>query len=101
MTNPSYSRTITLVLLVIAAFAPVPYGFYQFLRIFTCGTAVYLAYQAFTKDLKAVAWGAVILAIVFNPLLALHFIKEQWIVLNLVGAVFLGVTLLPRYRSRI
>lgn len=99
MTNPSYSRVIALALLVFAAFAPAPYGFYQFLRIFTCCTAIYLAYQAFTKDFKAVAWGAVVLAVTFNPLLPLHLAREQWAVLNFVGALFLGVTLLPRYRK--
>lgn len=63
-----------------------PYGYYQFVRLAGCAGFAYLAYQefefkrAFTGILCAIA------AILFNPIIKIHFKRQVWNNIDLVLA---------------
>lgn len=77
------------ILLFIAA-APLPYGFYTFVKIVVFLCAGYMAYQGYaTRQVGGWPWLWGIVAIVFNPVVAVRMTKEVWTVVDiLIGAVF-------------
>jgi hypothetical protein len=69
---------VSIALLVLAAAGRWPYGFYTFLRIVVCGSAVYMAAEAYqTRD---VLWTCVMgaAALLFNPLVPVYLRRSQW-----------------------
>lgn len=75
-------------ILLIAA-APLPYGFYMFARI--VATAVFIWAGIIAVERKhitlAVLFG--LAAILFNPLLKVHFQKEVWMFIDVLAGFFL------------
>ncbi len=80
---------ITLLLLALAKW---PYGFYTALRITVCVVTAYGVFVA--AQLKQVIWAVVlgIIALLFNPFLAVHLGRELWRVTDVVVAVVLGAS---------
>lgn len=75
--------------LSLIALLPMPYGYYVFLRIAVSGLgglAAYLRYTSGERDWML--WSAVGVAILFNPFIPIHLIKEIWMVFNVLTAVF-------------
>lgn len=72
--------------------APLPYGYYMFLRLIGCaafGMATFISHRRGAKVLPF-AYGA--LALVFNPFFKVHLPKEVWAAVDVASAVFLAVT---------
>jgi hypothetical protein len=96
------SRTVWLVpiSLILVALAPLPYGYYVFLRIVFCIAAAYLAWSEHQEAKSINAWivGLVILAILYNPLVPIHLTREIWSVINLATVLFLGAHMIKRYK---
>jgi len=84
-------------LLTLIAIAPLPYGYYTFMRFIVCGCSGYIAYNLYlNNDRNAWLWIFGIIAILFNPFAPIHMIKEIWMIVDaLVGGLFL----LLSYRS--
>lgn len=76
--------------LLFLAAAPMPYGFYTFLKIVVFLSAGYMAYQGYLARKSGIwpwLWG--IVAIVFNPVVVITMEKEIWMAVDiLTGAVF-------------
>jgi hypothetical protein len=89
-----------LVLLIVAA-APWPYGYYMFLRMAVCGAAGILAYLLMTQHrAPRLAWAFVALALLYNPVIKVHFARDIWTLINLASAVPFGIVgVLSRRRS--
>lgn len=90
------------VLLLIAA-APLPYGFYTFTKIVVCGFSAILSYQNFNAPDKksAWAWFFLFVAILFNPLIAIHMPKEIWMVIDIMlGLFFLFLAYQTKIKSK-
>ncbi len=67
-----------------------PYGYYQILRFFTTGTAVFCAYSFWNHKIKVIPWLLISIAILFNPLAPIHLEKQTWRLIDIaVGVVFL------------
>lgn len=69
--------------------APLPYGYYTLLRLLACitfGLAVFVAHSRGSQVLPTV-YG--IAALLFNPLVPVHFSKVVWASLDIVGAILL------------
>ena len=85
------------VLLVTAAFAFVaiadlPYGYYRLLRWVVCAVAIASAIQLHGVKRQGWAWVLGTVALLFNPLIPMHFEKATWRVFDGAAAVaFLGV----------
>lgn len=70
-------------LLLIAAFATVPYGYYTVMR---WGILIITVYLLFNSN-PSIAWIIPIaVAVAFNPIFPLHNTKETWFIFDLLGA---------------
>jgi len=82
----------SIVLLVLAIF-PWPYGYYTILRLIVCITSALLAWISYKRQLTQWIWVMVLTAVVFNPVIVVHFGKELWAVIYLITAVVFGIYL--------
>ena len=83
------------ILLSLIALAPMPYGYYMFLKIVVtacAGITAYLDYQAGNRG--ALVWGCAGIAILFNPIIPVHLVKEIWMFFNICVAGLFGYLLL-------
>ncbi|WP_375781496.1 DUF6804 family protein [Burkholderia ubonensis] len=76
--------------LLIVALTRWPYGFYIFLRIAICLSALLLTWRSLQSKRKL--WTAVMIgvAILFNPLIPIYLKRHSWAVIDLlIAAIFL------------
>jgi hypothetical protein len=99
--NTSRAVWLVPIALALVALAPLPYGYYVFLRIVLCVAAVYLAWSEHQEAKSINAWivGLVVLAILYNPLVPIHLTREIWSVINLATVLFLGAHMIKRHRQ--
>lgn len=73
--------------LLAIAVAHLPYGYYTFTRIVTCGAATLIAVVGF-RD-RVIAWSIlmVLVAVLFNPLLPIYLNRATWFYLDLAAAI--------------
>lgn len=76
--------------LSLVALGPLPYSYYQLLRVVLCGCCAFLAFAEHRAG-GGGAWkfGLSGVALVFNPFVPLYLTRDVWAVLNVVVAVFL------------
>ena len=67
---------------------PLPYGYYMLLRFIACGVFAWAAFISFNRNDNILPWVFAILAIVFNPIIKIHFPKELWAVIDLCSGLF-------------
>jgi hypothetical protein len=79
-------------LMLLIGLLPMPYYYYNLLRICICGLFGLLAYNAHLKGSKALPWLFGFVAVTFNPLIKIHFPKEVWAAIDVVSAAILVVT---------
>ena len=72
--------------------APLPYGYYTLLHLVACGTFAFAAYVSYQRKTKVIplVYGA--LALVFNPIVMVHFSKGTRALIDLASAVLLAAT---------
>lgn len=80
----------SIVLLVLAIF-PWPYGYYTILRLIVCLTSALLAWVSYKRHLTQWIWVMVLTAVVFNPVIVVHFGKELWTIIDLITAIVFGI----------
>jgi hypothetical protein len=78
-------------LLLLIAVAPMPYGYYQFIRIAITLVASINAFELYNKNKTTLLVVFVSIIILYNPIIPIHLSKETWIPINLLSAVFFGV----------
>lgn len=71
------------------ALAPLPYGYYQLLRIIVTITFAWAAIAAHGRNRNGLALSLAFFAILYNPLFTIHFDREVWEVINVGTAIFL------------
>jgi hypothetical protein len=89
--QPHFWPAIIAAIMLLVAIAPFPYGYYQFLRWIICGIAIFIAYT--TYHINRIWFMAlfVAIAILFNPIMIIHFEKEIWQFIDIVcAAVFIA-----------
>jgi hypothetical protein len=77
--------------LLIAAIAHWPYGYYQFLRLAICAAACFSAWRL--SGMKSPFWAIALaaIAVLFNPFVPVHLHRGDWLWINAAAAViFLG-----------
>ena len=82
---------ITATMLFLGA-APLPYGYYMLLRLVACGVFAFAAFVAFDRKRKALPWVYGFMALVFNPIIKIHFPKEMWAVVDVASGILLLAT---------
>ena len=93
----SVSKTVMLprmvwivpVVLLVVAVARLPYGYYTFTRIVTCGAAILIAIVGFKDRPVVPVWAVLMLviAVLFNPILPIHLDRATWFYLDLGTAI--------------
>lgn len=82
---------ISAVMLFLGA-APLPYGYYTLLRLVACGIFAFAAFIAFERKGKALPWVYGFMALVFNPIIKIHFPNELWAFVDIAAGILLLVT---------
>lgn len=72
--------------------APLPYGYYTFLRIVACGVFAVAAYVSLSRKAPLLPYVYGALAVLFNPIIKISLPKETWAVVDICSAVFLAAT---------
>lgn len=72
--------------------APLPYGYYMLLRLVACGVFAFAAFIAYDRKNTALPWVYGFMALVFNPIIKIHFPKEMWAVIDIAAGVLLLAT---------
>ncbi len=84
-------------LFAFVAIADLPYGYYQLLRWTTCGVAIALAVQLYRTSHIGWVWALGILAVLFNPLIPIHFERETWRIFDgTAGFLFLAAFIITK-----
>jgi hypothetical protein len=71
------------VLLLLALFPEMPYGYYVLLRWILCPLFVYLALRALTLGIGSWVWILGVIAALYNPIFRVHLTREVWNPVNL------------------
>lgn len=90
------------VVLLIVATSRLPYGYYTFMRIVTCGIAAVIAFAGFRDRPVVQAWSLLLalVAVLFNPFVPIHLDRQTWFYLDLgAAAVFVAHLIFVRWRS--
>jgi len=80
----------SVLLLLGAAFARWPYGYYTFLRLVVCGTAIYLAILAWGAGRSGWVIVLVLTALLFNPVFLVRMRRADWQPFDIGAAIVLG-----------
>jgi glycerol-3-phosphate acyltransferase PlsY len=77
----------------VIAILPLPYCYYQLLRIFVTIAFTYALVTNYRKFKKYVVAIHAIIIVVYNPLFTLHLDKSIWIIIDLALAITLASTI--------
>ena len=79
--------------MLFAAMGKWPYDYYRILRWVVCAGAAFVAYQGWAFRKSWASWLFGFMAVLFNPLVAVHFGRGTWQVIDLAAAAaFVVVT---------
>ena len=93
MLQPSKVAAIaSIILLVLAVTTRWPYGFYTFLRIVVCGTAIWLAVEAYQLGKLPLAWILGGLAVLFNPVIPIYMRRTPWRWFDVLALLVLAIS---------
>jgi hypothetical protein len=89
-------------LLLLIAVCRLPYGYYTFTRVITCGIAALIAAAGMRERPVVQIWSASLLAIavLFNPFVPIHLNRSTWLYFDLgAAAIFILHMVLVRLKS--
>ena len=95
-TRPHLIPAIVVAVMLLVAVAPLPYGYYQFLRWAVCGVAVFIAVKGYTWKQTWATWLFGAVAAMFNPILPIDLTREIWQPIDLAGALLFFSIAEPR-----
>lgn len=75
--------------MLLIALVPLPYGYYQLLRLVTTVAFGWAAYVAYDRKNETLPWAFGVIALLFNPLIPVHLPRELWMVIDAAAGVFL------------
>ncbi|CAN6135327.1 hypothetical protein MCETRH20_01627 [Methylophilaceae bacterium] len=75
-------------LLFIAAL-PLPYAYYEFLRVTVCLGVIYLIIKGWALLDGKTKGVLIVIAILFNPFSAIYLSKFIWVVIDVIAGVYL------------
>lgn len=80
---------ISLAVVLVCCLLPMPYGYYQFVRLATCAGMGWLAYEESSRKRHWYVLACVAVALLFNPLVPVYLGREVWSVVDAGLAVAL------------
>ncbi|MFC1988317.1 DUF6804 family protein [Chloroflexota bacterium] len=92
--KPHVIPAVIAAIMLLIAVAPLPYGYYTFLRLAICGISIYIAVKAYQWNTVWAIWVFGAIAALFNPIIPIHLTKEIWQPIDLITAIIFGLSLL-------
>lgn len=88
--RPHIFPALIATIMLLIAIAPLPYGYYQFLRWVICGIAVYIAVIAYRWGKAWGTWIFSAIAVLFNPIFPIPLSREIWLPIDIIGSLLFG-----------
>ena len=85
---------ISMAFLALAVIRRWPYGFYTFLRIVVCATAMWWALQAYQSRKPILIWTLGAIAVLFNPIIPIYMRRSQWHWFDLLAFLVFAISAL-------
>ena len=92
---------LLLAALLLLCLAPMPYGYYQFIRLASMIAFAFMAYQYYEKKQETLVVTFVALAILFQPFYKIVLGRTMWNVVDVVVAVGLMVLWYKERKERL
>ena len=88
-----YAFNVVPAIMLIAALASWPYGYYTFLRLVVCACAALIAFKEYQYEgsqgsMWMIGFGGI--ALLFNPLIPVHLTRDIWAVIDVAVALVFG-----------
>lgn len=99
MQQPPKAIFILPALMMAVAVLPMPYGYYQFLRLVTVIAAGWIAVYLWSEGRSAWAVAMCCVALLFNPVFRVALERDHWVPLNVIAAL-LFLTAMVSNRSK-
>ena len=77
--------------LLLFAIFPLPYGYYQLLRIVVTISSGISAYKAYENKNHGLSIAFAIVLILFNPIMPIYLDKGTWVVFDITVGIFFGI----------
>lgn len=87
MNTRQYS--IILGILLFLCLAPMPYGYYQLIRLVATGSFIYWAYRANKEKEDTAVWIFIFLAFLFQPLFKISLGRALWNIVDVIVGIYL------------
>ena len=83
-------KMITALLLLIAIF-PLPYAYYQLLRIIVTISSGISAYNEYENNNYGLSIAFAIVLILFNPIAPIYLDKGTWVIIDIIVGISFGI----------
>lgn len=87
---------LLLIAILVIATLPLPYGYYQFLRVLVSFTLTY----DFILNRKNLQYNVIliyiIVIIIFNPVFPIYLNRELWVMIDFVVAILVAISILSK-----
>ena len=88
--RPHLIPSIVAAVFLLGALGRWPYGYYMVLRLVTCASAAFVAFEAHKWQKMGWVWVFAPVALLFNPLVPVHLSRETWQPIDvLVALIFI------------
>lgn len=84
--------------MLLIAIVPLPYGYYQFLRLVIFLAGGLIGFQFWAGGRTALAVPFILLAVLFNPIFSIHLTREIWTAINVGAAIVFAVGMWAWFR---
>lgn len=74
-------------IMLLLALLPMPYGYYQLLRLVVCGSCIFGVYVNYKRK-ASLDIALCLIALLYNPIFTIHFDRGIWTVLNIITVVY-------------
>ena len=74
---------------LLLALLPMPYGYYQLLRLIVCGVSIWAAVST-SKTNQTLTIFYILIALLYNPIFIVHFDRSTWGIINVLTVLFFG-----------
>lgn len=82
---------VSSIMLLICLIEGLPYGYFNLLRLVVCGTSVFNILQFDKDENKVLYWTFIFTAILFNPLIPIHLVRDLWLILDLLSVLPMSI----------
>ena len=84
---------LSIAMLLMTTLKHLPHGFYTLLRLVVCLTSIFVASFAYKAHIRHWVYIMGFIALLFNPIIQIHFNKSTWQLIDLVTAIIFVVSI--------